>query len=278
MTQQQKTADRGSAPRVRPRSKRSFGTILAELKFAQKSGKDVPAYTRWINRGMARGIAALCASWGWSANAVSAVSAVFSLAALVLLVLLPVAPLTGLLVAVLLAAGYVLDSADGQVARVTGTGSMAGEWLDHVIDAARTPAVHLCVAAGFVQFYGGSAWQWWLPLVYCALSACHFMSQVLAEQLLRNAAGDALPKMSHPAALTNPVQTGPVTQQPAGVARSIVMVHTDSGTLCWLFLAWGFPPLFLVLYLLMLAANTVTAAVSMSRKFRRLQAAKMVDM
>ncbi|MFC8302320.1 CDP-alcohol phosphatidyltransferase family protein [Specibacter sp. NPDC057265] len=263
MTQQQKTAAHSAAPG--PRTRGSFGEILAGLKFAQKSGVGVPAYTRWVNRGLARGVAAFFAARGWSANAVSGVSAVFSFAALALLLLLPVSPLTGLLVAVLLAAGYVLDSADGQVARVTGTGSMAGEWLDHVIDAARTPAIHLCVAAGFVGLYGAGAWQWWLPLLYCAVATCHFMSQILAEQLLRNAA---------PAPQPVPAPTAPVPS--SGAARSLLMVHTDSGTLCWLFVAWGFPPLFLLLYVVMLAANTVTAAASIARKFRSLQGAQAV--
>lgn len=253
----------------------SFKSILADLKFAQKTGAGVPAYTRWPNRGMARGVAAFFASQGWSANMVSALSAVLSFSALLLLVLLPVTPLTGLLVAVLLAAGFVLDSADGQVARVTGTGSMAGEWLDHVIDAARTPAIHLCVAAGFIAFYGGTGWQWWLPLMYCAVSACHFMSQILAEQLLRNSSpSTAVSKIGRHGIPPKTVE--PVPAPSPGVLRSWVMMHTDSGTLCWIFLAWGFPPLFLILYSLMLAANTVTAAVSIARKFRTLQPPKVV--
>lgn len=258
--------------------KPAFSDVKAKLKFAQKSGAGVPAYTRWANRGMARGVAALCASWGWSANAVSAASALTSFSGLLLLVLLPVTPLTGLLVAVLLAAGYVLDSADGQVARVTGTGSLAGEWLDHVIDAARTPAVHLFVAAGFIHLYGGAAWQWWIPLLYCILSACHFMSQILAEQLLRDAAPrDTAPTQSvqHRPGVTTPAQSGQSTPSKS-VPRSILMVHTDTGTLCWLFVAWGFPPVFLGLYILMFSANTLTAAVSLLRKFRTLRSAVKV--
>ncbi|PYI37315.1 CDP-alcohol phosphatidyltransferase [Arthrobacter psychrolactophilus] len=247
---EQYTAGRAAAERADT----SYRGISARLRFAQKPGHGVPAYTRWINRGLARSVAALCASWGWSANMVSAVSAVVSLAGLLLLLLLPVAPLTGLLVAVLLAAGYVLDSADGQVARVTGTGSRAGEWLDHVIDSARTPAVHLCVAVGFIHFYGSDAWQWWLPLLYCVVSTCHFMSQILAEQLLRPTAA--------------PSPSAPVPR--GSVARSLVMLHTDTGILCWMFLIWGFAPLFLGFYLLMFAANTLTSIVSMTRKFRML--------
>ena len=250
----------------------SFGRILEDLKSAQKPGDGVPAYTRWINRGLARGVAALCASWGWSANTVSAVSAAFSFAGLVVLVLLPVAPLTGVLVAILFATGYVLDSADGQVARVTGTGSAVGEWLDHVIDAARTPAVHLSVAIGFVHLYGESAWQWWLPLAYCVVSVSHFMSQILAEQLLLPLrAADAL-EAQQPLPQKNGQQTRHA--ETSGTGRSFFMLHTDTGTFCWIFLAWGFAPVFLVLYCLMLAANALTAAVSMHRKYMSLKTAE----
>lgn len=245
----------------------SFNGILKQLKFAQKPGHGVPAYTRWINRALARGVAALCASWGWSANMVSTASALVTLAALALLLLLPIAPVTGAWVAILLAAGYVLDSADGQVARVTGTGSMAGEWLDHVIDAARTPAIHLCVAVGFIHLYGSSAWQWWIPLMYCVVSACHFMSQILAEQLTRNSVSQLGP-VTKDAQSRHSSPTDPVSRKSFG--RSVIMVHTDTGMLCWVFLVWGFPPLFLVLYLLLFAGNALTSAVSLIRKFRLL--------
>ena len=41
--------------------------------------------------------------------------------------------------------GYALDSADGQVARLTGGGSLLGEWLDHMIDSTKIAALHLAV-------------------------------------------------------------------------------------------------------------------------------------
>ena len=37
----------------------------------------------------------------------------------------------------LLVVGYALDAADGQLARLRGGGSVAGEWLDHVVDAVK---------------------------------------------------------------------------------------------------------------------------------------------
>ncbi|TQN35774.1 CDP-alcohol phosphatidyltransferase family protein [Kocuria rosea] len=132
-----------AAPRHRP----SYEEALAGLRAAQKPGQGVPAYTRWVNRPLARYAAARAAAAGLTPNGVTALSAVLSAAGLVVLVAAPPTPATGVVVALLLAAGYVLDSADGQVARLTGTGSPAGEWLDHVVDSIRTPALHLAVAA-----------------------------------------------------------------------------------------------------------------------------------
>jgi len=42
----------------------------------------------------------------------------------------------------LVALNYVLDSVDGQVARLTGQGSAVGEWLDHSLDAIRLVLVN----------------------------------------------------------------------------------------------------------------------------------------
>ncbi|OAX67752.1 hypothetical protein A5N15_01010 [Rothia kristinae] len=56
--------------------------------------------------------------------------------------------LTAVIAALLFALGYAMDSADGQVARVTGASSPGGEWLDHVVDSVRVPAIHLTVPSG----------------------------------------------------------------------------------------------------------------------------------
>ena len=58
----------------------------------------------------------------------------------------------GICVALLFALGYGLDSADGQVARVTGASSPAGEWLDHVVDSIRVPSVHMATLLSFLLY------------------------------------------------------------------------------------------------------------------------------
>ena len=127
-----------------------FGQYRRELGAAQKPGDGVPAYMRWVNRSGARAVAAAAAAWGWTPNFVSLVSVCLSAAGMALLVALPPAWWTGIPVGVLLAAGFLFDSADGQVSRVTHASSKTGEWIDHVADAFRSPAIHYCAAVALM--------------------------------------------------------------------------------------------------------------------------------
>ncbi|PPL19887.1 CDP-alcohol phosphatidyltransferase family protein [Microterricola pindariensis] len=245
------TSASGAALAPAPRGR--FSTALDGLRSAQKPGAGVPAYTRWVNRRLARFAAAAAYSLGWSANAVTTISAVLSFAALALMVLVPQSAPLGLAVAGLLAAGYVLDSADGQVARLSRRSSPAGEWLDHVVDAIRTPAIHLAVLIGLSAVPGLGTWPLVVAVAYCLVSVGQFMSQILSEQL----SGTATP-----------------ASESAGIRQSLVLIPTDMGTLCWIFLFWGTPEVFVWVYAAMFLANTVHAAVSMRRKYLRLRALK----
>lgn len=233
-----------------PRSRLSYGQALALLDGAQKPGHGVPAYTRWVNRRLARFAAAAAASRGLSANAVTMASAAFSAAAIVCVATAPRQAWLGVLIAVLLAIGYILDSADGQVARLTGMSSLAGEWLDHVVDSVRVPAIHLAVLVGILQADILPRWTILLPLAYTLTSAGHFMSQILAEQLRRGRLdGDN----SSPKA--------------AGTLRSWLVLPTDMGTLCWVFILWGIPQVFIAAYGSLFLVQLVVVVASVRRKY-----------
>lgn len=231
---------------------REFATALRDLDHAQKPGAGVPAYTRWINRRLARYAAAAAYSVGLSANAMTAISAWFSLSAILTMLIARPEPLIGLIVAVLFAVGYILDSADGQVARLGKAGSPAGEWLDHVVDAIRTPAIHLAVFVSAAML-GAPTWLLAVALLYTLVSVGQFMSQILGEQL-RKASG---------AALATP---------PDSRLRSFVLLPSDMGVLCWIFVFWGVPAAFYPVYALLFALNAAHSAVSMMRRFRELSA------
>lgn len=232
------------------RPSQSFRSNLADLNRAQKSGAGVPAYTRWVNRRLARGIAAGSATVGLSPNGVTIASALLSAGGLAVMLLVGPTWWSALVTGALLAAGYVFDSADGQVARLTGTSSPAGEWLDHVVDAIRTPAIHLTVAVAVVLHRPDLTWLAVIALLFTVMSVGQFMSQILAEQLVRNTGGEE--------------------QESSGVRKSLMLLPTDSGVLCWSFALWMFPPLFAVVYTALFVVNTVHTAASMRRKYRKL--------
>ena len=52
----------------------------------------------------------------------------------------------------LLVVGYAFDAADGQLARLRGGGIIAGEWLDHMVDAIKVASLHLAVLVGLYRF------------------------------------------------------------------------------------------------------------------------------
>lgn len=236
---------------VRTHSYPRFIETLRELHTAQKPGAGVPAYTRWVNRRIARIFAATAVSLGIGPNGVTALSAACSIAGLTWLLVTAPSTFTGVAAATLFALGYALDSADGQVARVTGVASPAGEWLDHVIDAMRTPCLHLTAAVGYLRFpehFLGGGWAFaWMPLLFAVLGVGHFMSQILAEQLRRIHEHEASPS--------------------GGMLRSFMNLHMDAGTLCWIYLLWGFGTLFVIAYALLLATHALTTGVSMRRRY-----------
>ena len=46
-----------------------------------------------------------------------------------------------------------------------------------------------------------------------------------------------------------------------------IHMQLDEGTICWIFIEWGFGPLFVVVYALLFAANAATVLLSMRRKY-----------
>ncbi|MDO4244202.1 MAG: CDP-alcohol phosphatidyltransferase family protein [Actinomyces sp.] len=224
---------------------------MRALDAAQKPAAGVPAYTRWVNRRGARVAAAAGAVAGWTPTMVTAASALLSVAGMCLLLLLPPVAWGGLPVAVALAAGYLLDSADGQLARLTGTASRTGEWVDHVVDAFRSPAIHLTTAVAVVLHRPDSPWLAGVALVYAWVTGGQFLSQILAEAFVRRAGRP---------------------QTRGGDLRSWVLAPTDPGVLCWSFILWGVPTVFSLIYTLLAVVAVLHCAASLRRRHRDLRA------
>lgn len=229
---------------------RAIGAAYRRLRGAQKPGNGVPAYTRWVNRSLARWVAAVAFRCGLSPNLVSVVSLLVSLAALALLLLaVPHDTVAGLIAAVLLAVGFVLDSADGQLARLTGTASPAGEWLDHLFDAIRAPAVHLTVLVVFLSSSEGAPWLVAVAFAFVLVQVAQFASQMLGGMLLDRTAGPRTPPRRF---------------------QSWLLLPTDTGVICWVFVLWGSPGVFAGAYTIVFGLTLGHAALSMRRRFAEL--------
>lgn len=235
----------------------SWQEIRSALAAAQKSNRNAPAYSRWINRPLGRVFAATGYRWGLSPNAISVISAVFTFSGIALLAILPPTISTGFLVALLLVLGYALDSSDGQVARLQGGGSLAGEWLDHMLDAVKNATIHLAVAI-----------MWWknlgdwpvastlIPLAFGATTTVWFFGILLSDLLLRGAG------------VKRETRSPDEGRQP--IWTSLLGIPVDYGFLCLSLVLLGWFEWWRWLYLLLLIANVAILLLQAVRWYLRM--------
>ncbi len=221
------------------------------LAAAQKDGAGVPWYMRVVNRRLGRGIAALGHRFGATPDQMTAVSALLVVAALATLLVAPPGWVMAVGVVVLLQAAFAFDAADGQLARLRGTGSRAGEWLDHTVDAGRILAVHLVVAVALV-LHTDLAVGWALvPVAFAFVASLRFFAQILAEQL-------------------QPDRTARAGT--AGRFSSLVQLPADTGVQNLVLVLWAVPPLFLVAYGALALTNLALLAMTLRRRLAALRA------
>jgi phosphatidylglycerophosphate synthase len=235
----------------------TYGDVVKRLSTAQKSNRGAPGYSRWINRRLGRYTAAWAFQRGLAPNQVTAISSVLTFAAIAALAYAKPAWGTAAVVVVVLLAGYAVDSADGQLARLQGGGTPAGEWLDHVTDCAKVCAIHLAVGICWFRWYHLDHPAWLLiPLGYTLVSTVFFFAVILTDQLRR----------IYPAA-----NASAATAPPAPFLRSIIVLPADYGVLCLVLLLTPAHAAFGVLYTLLLAANFVFLAGALRNWFRELK-------
>lgn len=229
---------------------RSARWALRELAGAQKSRRGVSLYSRWVNRPLGRLLAAAAYRVGLSPNGVSVLSAIVSGAGILVVALVEPAPWVGALAAVLLVLGFALDSADGQVARLTGRGSKAGEWLDHVLDAGKMVLVHGAVAVSALLHLDTGRLVVLVPILFQLVSIVVFVGGLLHVQLSE----------SRPTSASRP-----------STVRSVLLLPADYGILAVSFVLLGWPVVFGVAYVLLLIANAVIGSALLAKWFRDLR-------
>ncbi|WP_030409942.1 CDP-alcohol phosphatidyltransferase family protein [Streptomyces sp. NRRL S-1448] len=234
-----------------------FGYALRELSAAQKSAKGVSLYSRYVNRPAGRILAAAGYQLKLTPNQVTLISAAVTFAGVVLIATLKPSPAAALGIVAALALGFALDSADGQLARLTGAGSAAGEWLDHVVDCAKMLAVHMAVLLAFYRHFGFSDPVFLLlPVAFQFAAVMVFFGGILTDQLkraerLRNGAG-------RPAAA------------PVSTLRAVALLPVDYGVFCAAFLLFGSRDLFVAAYCALLAAHLLFMVAFLVKWYREL--------
>lgn len=233
----------------------TVAAAYAQLGAAQKGrGRGAPAYSLYVNRPVGRVIAAGAYAVGLTPNQVTAVSAGLTFTGIVLLATVPPSLLLGVVVWLLLAAGYAWDSADGQVARLRGGGSLAGEWLDHVVDAAKLVSLHVAVAVGAFRFFDAPVAWILVPLGFTIVATVAFFGMILND-LLRARAGVA---QAAEAGGSSPL-------------RSILGLPVDYGVWCLSFVLWGAPPVFVVVYSMLALTALAHLVAALPVWFRRMK-------
>jgi len=237
---------------------------LAALEHAQKPSRGTPAYSRIVNRPVARRVAALAREVGMTPNTATAISAAFTAAGLVLLAVAPPSWPVGFAVAMLLALGFVMDSVDGQLARLGLGGSAAGEWLDHNVDCVKTCALHLAVLIAWYRYPPVDPPEaLLLPLGFQVIDLVVFFGFVMMP-LLRRVHG-------HSAAPTR-------ADQPAEhPLRAWLILPTDYGAFCWMFVLLGWPAAFFTAYALMFAVNAAVLPLILRKWWRELRSFDLVE-
>ncbi|HYN65805.1 MAG TPA: CDP-alcohol phosphatidyltransferase family protein [Ornithinibacter sp.] len=226
-----------------------FSEGLEALKAAQKPSAGTPLYSRLVNRPLGRVLGAVAMTIGLGPNGISLVSASFSFAGIALVAFAQPSVGVALGITGLLVFGYALDSSDGQVARVTGRGSLLGEWLDHMIDAAKVASLHAAVCWSALHHADPARGWAAVALLYGIVASVLFFGMILTDQL-RRAAG--VPKQA-------------ATSGSSDLVRALLVLPTDYGVLCLLFLLFGATSVFYPVYGLLGAANLLLLAVAVSR-------------
>lgn len=227
-------------------------STVGHLAAHQKSSTGVAIYSRFINRPVGRWFAAIAFHLGATPNQVTLTSGAVTLTGIAAILLLGPSVAGAIAVTLLLVVGYALDSADGQLARLRGGGSSAGEWLDHVVDCVKISSLHSALLIALFREGVPTGWLL-LPIGYLIAANVYFFAYILGD-LLRRTKG------------IKPTRGGR-----ASVIRALIVAPLDYGILCLSFVLFFSPPIFLAIYALLLAGHVGYLGLGLPKWFRDMQ-------
>jgi phosphatidylglycerophosphate synthase len=241
----------------------SHRQLVEALRSKQKTSKGASAYARFLNRPAGRHFAALAYKLHMTPNGVTAVSALCSFAGIGLIAFAPATPVISVLIALLLVLGYALDSADGQLARLRGGGSFAGEWLDHVVDAVKMASLHLAVLVAWYQGYVERGAWLAVPLLYQLLAVVLFFAIILTDQMRRAHRGSTSTRLAG--------------EGSSSILYSLAVLPTEYGVLCLAFFLWSIPPVFSVVYAVFFGINVCFLLLALPRWYGEMRSYGSAD-
>lgn len=230
----------------------TYREALGRLRGAQKGARGVSLYSRYVNRPVGRVLAAGAYRVGLTPNQVTVVSAGLSYGGIAVLAVVAPGWGVGLGVYAALALGFACDSADGQLARLLGAGGAAGEWLDHVVDAAKITAVHAAVLITFYRHFALPGDRWLLlPLGFQLAAVLIFFGGLLTDKLTPKVPG------APPAAPSR--------------LRAVALLPVDYGVFCAVFLLLGSEHAFRYAYFVLFIVHAAALAAFLTKWFRGLR-------
>ena len=227
---------------------------------ASKSNKGAAGYTRWVNRPVGRHIAALAYGRGLTPNQLTLISGAGTIGGIVIIGATRPTWIVDVGAVLLMLVAYTFDSADGQLARLRGGGSLAGEYLDHCFDAIKTSIVHLAVLVVWFRYYDVSRPVLLIPLAFAAIHPIFFFSLMLSDNLKA--------RLAPP-----PGPAAPAPAEGGGYLQSFVVLPNDWGVVCLCLALLPAVTAFITVYTVLLAANTIFLLAGLVRWYRRLLSA-----
>lgn len=239
-------------------SPRGFSEARRELAAHQKTRRGAPPYSRFVNRPAGRVLAAAASVTKATPDQVTLLSAACSAGGIAIIAVFSPSIVTAIASVALLVLGYALDSADGQLARLRGGGSPAGEWLDHTVDAAKITSLHLAVLLALHRADDLPSIHWLLvPLGFTLTAGVLFFSWILRDVLV---AGTEVS--------TNRRDDGQAPSVVASLGRAL----EDYGVLMLVLLTLPATRLFLICYSVLFAWSVLMVVVALPRRFRAIAA------
>jgi phosphatidylglycerophosphate synthase len=230
-----------------------FNYARSRLAGAQKPTASISVYLRFVNRKAGGVLAAVGYALRLTPTQVTLLSSAASFTGIAVLILHRSTVAAGIAVSLLLLLGYALDSADGQLARVQGSGSKAGEWLDHVTDIAKISLLHSAVAIAVLRnFELDSLLYLAVPVIFLVANVSQFFGMMLRDKLTE-------------ANRSQPGATGS-----SSMLVGWLLMPMDHGSLALAFLVLGVHELFLWAYGFLALCTLLFSARSLTKAYRGL--------